>query len=74
MERIRKIATITQKRLEPTQVNLLIQQVRSWDRDNPTTKTKMKKITKPNFLKDKMMKDEIAKRKSINKKDIKNTN
>ena len=29
MERIRKIATITQKRLEPTQVNLLIQHVRS---------------------------------------------
>jgi hypothetical protein len=34
----------------------------------------MKKITKSIFLKDKMMRDEIAKRKSINKKDIKNNN
>jgi hypothetical protein len=33
----------------------------------------MKKITKPNFLKDKMMSDEIAKKKSIRKRIYKTT-
>jgi len=43
IEKIRKIVIISQKKLEPTRINLPNSRIRFWDRDNPKAKEKWRK-------------------------------